>query len=154
METVTEGPGLDRGPTLTSSWDAACGALTQSLLLTRIGPDAQDLNFEQLLEPSAPGQDLVSLKSSSLSPRDENPCFLYLKCGPNGGEEIVSVGILSSARNMEVYEGEEYCGTSRGKSVCTVLDDRITDRPRQYPNHNGVNGIKVISWSSAADEYD
>lgn len=55
METSTEGPGLDRGPTLTSSWDAVCGALTQSLLLTRIGPDAQDLNFEQLLEPSAPG---------------------------------------------------------------------------------------------------
>lgn len=55
METATEGPGLDRSPTLTSSWDAVCGALTQSLLLTRIGPDAQDLNFEQLLEPSAPG---------------------------------------------------------------------------------------------------
>lgn len=55
METATEGPGLDRGPTLTSSWDAACGALTQSLLLTRFGPDSQDLNFEQLLAPSAPG---------------------------------------------------------------------------------------------------
>lgn len=66
----------------------------------------------------------MSLKSS-LSPLDENPCFIYLKCGPNGGEEILSVGVLSSARNMEVYLGEEYCGTSRGKNVCTVLDDRF-----------------------------
>lgn len=74
--------------------------------------------------------DLVNLKSS-LSPRDENPCFLYLKCGPNGGEEILSVGILSSARNMEVYVGEEYCGTSRGKNVCTVLDDRFVTCPSE-----------------------
>ncbi|ERE80683.1 hypothetical protein H671_3g8683 [Cricetulus griseus] len=121
METAIEDPGLDHGPTLTSSWVAACGSLTQSLL-TRIGPGAQDLNFEQLLAPPALGSDLVSLKNN-LSPRDENPCFLYLKCGPNGGEEILSVGILSSARNMEVYLGEEYCGTSRGKNVCTALDD-------------------------------
>ncbi|XP_038191344.1 ATPase PAAT [Arvicola amphibius] len=135
METATEGPGLDRGPTLTSSWDAACGALTQSFLLTRIGPDAQDLNFEQLLAPSAPGPDLVSLKSSSLSSREENPCFLYLKCGPNGGEEILSVGILSSARNMEVYVGEEYCGTSRGKNVCTVLDDSEHEKILLYKKY-------------------
>lgn len=55
METVIEDAGLDLGPTLTSSWDAACGALTQSLLLTRTGPRAPDLDFEQLLEPPAPG---------------------------------------------------------------------------------------------------
>lgn len=55
METAIEDPGLDRGPTLTSSWDAACGSLTQSLLLTRTGPGAQDLDFEQLLVPPAPG---------------------------------------------------------------------------------------------------
>ncbi|XP_051001397.1 ATPase PAAT [Acomys russatus] len=122
METAIEDPGLDRGPTLTSSWDAVCGALTQSLLLSRVGPGVQDLDFEQLLVPPAPGRDLVSLKSSQ-SPRDENPCFLYLKCGLNEGEEILSVGIQSSARNMEIYVGEEYCGTSRGKKVCTVLDD-------------------------------
>ncbi|XP_031244435.1 uncharacterized protein C10orf88 homolog isoform X2 [Mastomys coucha] len=134
METAIEDAGLDRGPTLTSSWDAACGALTQSLLLTRTGPRAQDLDFEQLLEPPAPGQDLVSLKSS-LSPRDENPCFIYLKCGPNGGEEILSVGVLSSARNMEVYLGEEYCGTSRGKNVCTVLDDSEHEKILLYKKY-------------------
>lgn len=54
METAIKDPGLDHGPTLTSSWVAACGSLTQSLL-TRIGPGAQDLNFEQLLAPPALG---------------------------------------------------------------------------------------------------
>uniref|UniRef100_A0A452TEV9 ATPase PAAT n=1 Tax=Ursus maritimus TaxID=29073 RepID=A0A452TEV9_URSMA len=99
METGAEDAGLSCRPMLASSWDNACGALTHSLHLTRA-----DL-------------DLVVLKSSLSSP-GEKPCFLYLRCDPNGGEEIVSVGILSSARNMEVYLGEEYCGTSRGKTVC------------------------------------
>lgn len=69
-------------------------------------------------------QDLVILKRN-LNSQDGNPCFLYLRCDPSGGEEIVSVGILSSARNMEVYLGEEYCGTSRGKNICNVLDNRF-----------------------------
>ena len=61
----------------------------------------------------------------NLNNQDENFCFLYLRCDPHGGEEIISIGILSSARNMEVYLGEEYCGTSRGKNVCNVLDNRF-----------------------------
>lgn len=151
METAIEDAGLDRGPTLTSSWDAACGALTQRLLLTRTEPRAQDLDFEQLLAPPAPGQDLVSLKSS-LSPRDENPCFIYLKCGPNGGEEILSVGILSSARNMEVYLGEEYCGTSRGRNVCTVLDNSEHEKILLYKKYLKLESpthackIKLLSF--------
>ncbi|GAB5578855.1 ATPase PAAT-like isoform X1 [Prionailurus iriomotensis] len=108
---------------LASSWDAACGALARSLHLTRAGVGAPDLDWEQLLAPPDPGQDLVILKRSLNSDQDENPCFLYLRCDPNGGEEIVSIGILSSARNMEVYLGEEYCGTSRGKNVCSDLDN-------------------------------
>lgn len=74
------------------------------------------------------------LKRSLNSDQDENPCFLYLRCDPNGGEEIVSIGILSSARNMEVYLGEEYCGTSRGKNVCSDLDNRfVTCSCRSVP---------------------
>ncbi|XP_045671694.1 ATPase PAAT-like isoform X1 [Ursus americanus] len=117
METGAEDAGLSCSPMLASSWDAACGALTHSLHLTRADLGARDLDWEEPLAPPAPGQDLVVLKSSLSSP-GEKPCFLYLRCDPNGGEEIVSVGILSSARNMEVYLGEEYCGTSRGKTVC------------------------------------
>ncbi|XP_067996554.1 ATPase PAAT [Melanerpes formicivorus] len=44
----------------------------------------------------------------------EVPCVLQLECRPAG--EMVSVGVLSEARNMEVYVGEEYCGTGRGQS--------------------------------------
>lgn len=44
----------------------------------------------------------------------EEPCELRLQCRP--GAEMVSVGIVSQARNMEVYVGEEYCGTGRGQS--------------------------------------
>uniref|UniRef100_A0A2K6U5U6 Chromosome 10 open reading frame 88 n=1 Tax=Saimiri boliviensis boliviensis TaxID=39432 RepID=A0A2K6U5U6_SAIBB len=122
METRTQDWGLTRRLTLASSWGAAGGALTHSLLLTRAGLGPRDFDWEELPASPAPGQDLVILKRS-LTNQDENPCFLYLKCGPDEGEEIDSVGILSSARNMEVYFGKEYCGTSRGKSVCTVLDD-------------------------------
>ncbi|KAM9618640.1 ATPase PAAT-like isoform 3-T3 [Trichechus inunguis] len=122
MEAGTEDPGLTRRPTLASSWDAPCGALTQSLFLSRGGLGAGEFDWEELLEPPAPGQDLVILKRSPNS-QDENPCFLYLNFDPTGGEEIASIGILSSARNMEVYLREEYCGTSRGKNVCTLLDN-------------------------------
>ncbi|ELW69708.1 hypothetical protein TREES_T100012963 [Tupaia chinensis] len=119
----TEDRELAGCPTLASSWNATCGALTQSLLVTRAGLGVEDSDWEELLVPPAPSQDLVILKRS-LNSQDENPCFLYLMCDPKGGEEMTAVGILSSARNMEVYLGEEYCGTSRGKNVCTVLDNR------------------------------
>ncbi|XP_004838830.1 uncharacterized protein C10orf88 homolog [Heterocephalus glaber] len=134
METQTGDAGLTRRPTLASSWDAANGALTQSLLLTQTGPGAQNFEWEELLAPPAPGQDLVSLKSSP-RPRGGNPCFLYLRCDPKGEEEIDSVGLLSSARNMEVYVGEEYCGTSRGSSVCTILDGSEHDKIILYKKY-------------------
>ncbi|XP_061259765.1 ATPase PAAT-like isoform X4 [Bos javanicus] len=76
-------------------------------------------------------QDHVILKRN-LNGQDENPCFLHLRCDPHGGEEIVSIGILSSARNMEVYLGEEYCGTSRGKNVCNVLDNSEHEKITLY----------------------
>ncbi|XP_062959441.1 ATPase PAAT-like isoform X1 [Cynocephalus volans] len=140
METGTEDWGLTRRPTLASSWEAACGALTQSLLLSRAGLGAPDFDWEELLAPPAPGQDLVILKRS-LSSQDENPCFLYLRCDPKGGEEIVSIGILSSARNMEVYLGEEYCGTCRGKNVCTVLDNRAAKKPDAVAVNNNRSEV-------------
>lgn len=86
-------------------------------------------------------QDLVVLKSSLSSP-GEKPCFLYLRCDPNGGEEIVSVGILSSARNMEVYLGEEYCGTSRGKTVCGDPENRFVTCER--------GGVLAKPWDFAS----
>ncbi|XP_032738037.1 ATPase PAAT-like isoform X2 [Lontra canadensis] len=117
METRAEDAGLTRRPMLASSWDAARGVLAHSLRLTRADLGARDLDWEEPLTPPAAGHDLVVLKSGPSSP-GEKPCFLHLSCEPGGAEEIVSVGLLSSARNMEVYLGEEYCGTSRGEAVC------------------------------------
>ncbi|PKU27954.1 hypothetical protein llap_21742 [Limosa lapponica baueri] len=45
------------------------------------------------------------------------PCVLELECRPAGAGEMVSVSVLSEARNMEVYVGEEYCGTGRGENL-------------------------------------
>ena len=55
METETEDGLLTRRPSLASSWDATCGALDQSLLVTRAGVGARDLERDELLAPPAPG---------------------------------------------------------------------------------------------------
>ncbi|CAI9178220.1 unnamed protein product [Rangifer tarandus platyrhynchus] len=151
METETVHAPWTRRPTLASSWDAACGALAQSLRLTRAGLGARDADWEELLAPPAAGQDLVILKRN-LNSQDENPCFLHLRCDPHGGEEIVSIGILSSARNMEVYLGEEYCGTSRGKHVCNGLDNSEHEKITLYKKYLKLESpthackIKLLSF--------
>uniref|UniRef100_G1S5A9 Uncharacterized protein n=1 Tax=Nomascus leucogenys TaxID=61853 RepID=G1S5A9_NOMLE len=92
VDTRSEDWGLTRRPTLAASWDAAGGALTHSFL-TRAGLRACDFDWEELLAPPAPG------------------------CAGPPGTGSLREEIASIARNMEVYLGEEYCGTSRGKNV-------------------------------------
>ncbi|XP_066211744.1 ATPase PAAT-like [Saccopteryx leptura] len=151
MEAETGDGRLTRRPMLASSWDAACGALDQSLGVTGAGLGARDLDWDELLAPPAPGRDLVVLKRR-LNCQDESPCFLYLRCDPNGGEEIVSVGILSSARNMEVYVGEEYCGTSRGQNACNVLENSEHEKITLYKKYLKLESsthackIKLLSF--------
>ncbi|XP_028936844.1 ATPase PAAT, partial [Ornithorhynchus anatinus] len=84
--------------------------------------------------PAAPGEGLVTLRRKA-DGGEEGPCFLYLQCDPRGYEEIVSLWIVSEARNMEVYAGEEYRGTSRGESVCTVPDDSGNGVITLYKKH-------------------
>lgn len=55
MEAETAHPPLTRRPPLASSWDAACGALAQSLHLTRSDLGARDADWEELLAPPATG---------------------------------------------------------------------------------------------------
>ncbi|XP_076982427.1 ATPase PAAT isoform X2 [Tamandua tetradactyla] len=151
METGMEDRRLTRRPMLASSWEAPCGALPRSLLLTRDGLGPTDFDREELLAPPALSQDLVILKRK-LNSQEENPCFLYLQCDPNGGEEVVSIGILSSARNMEVYSGEEYCGTSRGRDICTVLDSSENEKVVLYKKYLKLESstpackIKMLSF--------
>ncbi|XP_054238573.1 ATPase PAAT [Indicator indicator] len=48
---------------------------------------------------------------------------------------MVSVGILSEARNMEVYVGEEYCGTSRGESLGAAWAPGETEKVTLYQKY-------------------
>ncbi|XP_030058433.1 ATPase PAAT isoform X2 [Microcaecilia unicolor] len=69
------------------------------------------------------GEKFVTLERVSEC-NDESSCFLYLQCDPQGQEEILSLTVVSQARNMEVYvKDEEYVGTSRGEEVCITASD-------------------------------
>ncbi|XP_057273316.1 ATPase PAAT [Pezoporus wallicus] len=63
------------------------------------------------------------------------PCVLQLECRPAGAGEIVSVGIVSEARNMEVYVGEEYCGTGRGESMGAARSPGETEEITLYKKY-------------------
>ncbi|KAM6329997.1 ATPase PAAT [Podargus strigoides] len=63
------------------------------------------------------------------------PCVLHLECRPAGAGEMVSVGILSEARNMEVYVGEEYCGTGRGESLGAARPPGETETVTLYKKY-------------------
>ncbi|XP_069653265.1 ATPase PAAT isoform X1 [Haliaeetus albicilla] len=65
----------------------------------------------------------------------EAPCELHLECRPAGAGEMVSVGILSEARNMEVYVGEEYCGTGRGESLGAARSPGETEKVTLYKKY-------------------
>uniref|UniRef100_A0A5F9C6H1 Protein associated with ABC transporters n=1 Tax=Oryctolagus cuniculus TaxID=9986 RepID=A0A5F9C6H1_RABIT len=134
MDAGSEAGEPGRRPTLAASWDAAGGVLTQSLVLLRAGVDARDPDWEEQLAPPAPGQGLVRLERSQCS-QDEAPCFLYLLCDPEGGDAVAAVGVVSSARNMEVYLGQEYCGTSRGESVGSVPRGSEHEKIILYKNY-------------------
>nr|XP_033799666.1 ATPase PAAT [Geotrypetes seraphini] len=69
------------------------------------------------------GEKFVTLERVSEN-NEESPCFLYLQCDPQGQEEILSLTVVSQARNMEVYvNDEEYVGTSRGEEFCLTVSD-------------------------------
>uniref|UniRef100_A0A8C9FBT6 Chromosome 10 open reading frame 88 n=1 Tax=Pavo cristatus TaxID=9049 RepID=A0A8C9FBT6_PAVCR len=62
------------------------------------------------------GASLLSSEAVAVERRaggGDTPCVLQLECRP-GAERLAAVGVVSEARHMEVYVGEEYCGTGRG----------------------------------------
>ncbi|KAL7990539.1 hypothetical protein Chor_013969 [Crotalus horridus] len=63
------------------------------------------------------------------------PCLLYLHCDPCGSEEIVSLSIISEARNMEVYLGDEYYATGRGEKTFTVKHGSKDDQVSLYKKY-------------------
>ncbi|XP_054975473.1 ATPase PAAT-like [Sorex araneus] len=124
MEAGSEDAAPSRRPTLASSWDVTRGSLARSLRLRRAGVDDGDPGCDELLAPPAPGQDVVVLQRGARG-AEEQPCFLYVRCPREAGEELLAVGVLSSARNMEVYQGQEYCGTGRGRPAAVHSEDEI-----------------------------
>ncbi|XP_034994302.1 ATPase PAAT [Zootoca vivipara] len=83
------------------------------------------------LGPPLNGENVVVLEGR-LHNGNVAPCLLYLHCDPHGSEEIIGLGIVSEARNMEVYVGDEYCGTGRGAKVFTGQHDSKNDQVSLY----------------------
>ncbi|XP_032046889.1 ATPase PAAT isoform X1 [Aythya fuligula] len=65
----------------------------------------------------------------------EAGCVLQLQCRPPGAEEVAAVGVVSEARNMEVYAGEEYCGTGRGESLGSAGTGGETEKVTLYKKY-------------------
>ncbi|XP_077206115.1 ATPase PAAT [Paroedura picta] len=113
-------------PRISSSWECRAGLAS---VLHVVSED--ELGAGQLLDPPQNGENVVVLEGC-LHNENIAPCFLYLHCDPHGSKEIMSLGIISEARNMELYIGDEYCATSRGEKVLAI--------------HNGSKNDQVILY--------
>ncbi|XP_032551279.1 ATPase PAAT isoform X2 [Chiroxiphia lanceolata] len=133
-----------RGPRCVSarcSWPCAPpGGLSRALCLRRGPADGE------------PGGEPVVVERRE---RGQEPCELRLECRPGAG--MVSVGILSQARNMEVYVGEEYCGTGRGQSCGHRRDTGEPEEVTLYHKYHKFEcpapscRIKLLSFGSSID---
>uniref|UniRef100_A0A8C5R751 Uncharacterized protein n=1 Tax=Leptobrachium leishanense TaxID=445787 RepID=A0A8C5R751_9ANUR len=70
-----------------------------------------------------------------------NPCSLFFSCIKQVNTRIVSLGICSQARTIEVYslshdgQEEEYLGTSRGEKFCTFVNAEDDGPVTMYSTH-------------------
>ncbi|KAL9847571.1 ATPase PAAT [Geothlypis trichas] len=119
-EEAEEGGREPRCVSARCSWPCAPpGGLARALCLRRGAGDGEEPGGEAVVAERREG--------------GEEPCELRLQCRP--GAEMVSVGIVSQARNMEVYVGEEYCGTGRGQSRGTRPAPGETEEVSLYHKH-------------------
>ncbi|XP_039194558.1 ATPase PAAT isoform X1 [Crotalus tigris] len=95
---------------------------------------ARQFDAGELSEPAPSGQNVVVLEGQ-INDDGVVPCLLYLHCDPCGSEEIVSLSIISEARNMEVYLGDEYYATGRGEKTFTVKHGRKDDQVSLYKKY-------------------
>ncbi|XP_061491746.1 LOW QUALITY PROTEIN: ATPase PAAT [Rhineura floridana] len=94
----------------------------------------EELSAWDLSGPPQNGENVVVLEGR-LHNDNVAPLLLYLHCDPHGPEEIVGLGIVSEARNMEVYIGDEYCATGRGEKVFTIQHDSKNDQVTLYKKY-------------------
>nr|XP_060624572.1 ATPase PAAT [Anolis sagrei ordinatus] len=109
---------------LACSWEC----LAELTSVVRLVPEGELGSWEK------EGENIVVLERR-LNPDNNTPCSLYLHCDAYGSEEIVGLGIVSEARNMEVYIGEEYCGTARGEKICTMEHESKNDHVTLYKKY-------------------
>ncbi|KAL8187233.1 UNVERIFIED_CONTAM: hypothetical protein K2H54_040675 [Gekko kuhli] len=112
-----------------SSWKCRVGLASVLRVVSE-----EKLGAGELLGPPQNGENVVVLEGC-LNNENIAPCLLYLHCDPHGSEEIMSVGIISEARNMELYIGEEYCGTGRGEKVLAIQNGSKNDQVTLYKKY-------------------
>ncbi|XP_064370414.1 ATPase PAAT [Dromaius novaehollandiae] len=119
-------PGGSRGPARVvaeCSWPCASpGGLARALCLRRGGGEASSGSEAAVVERPAGGG-------------DDAPCVLRLECEPPGCEEVAALAVVSEARHMEVYVGEEYCGTGRGESAGALRPPGETEKVTLYKKY-------------------
>ncbi|KAJ6668992.1 hypothetical protein lerEdw1_007801 [Lerista edwardsae] len=111
------------------SWECRAGLAS----VLRLLPEGE-LGGWELLGPPQNGENVVVLEGQ-LNYDNVAPCLLYLQCDPHGSEEIVGLGIVSEARHMEVYMGDEYYATGRGEKIFTVQNDSKNDQVTLYKKY-------------------
>nr|XP_020664417.1 uncharacterized protein C10orf88 homolog isoform X2 [Pogona vitticeps] len=102
---------------------AACSweCRTDLASVLRLVPEGE-LGAWEAVGPPQNGEDSVVLEGR-FNNDSIAPCLLYLHCDAHGSEEIIGLGVVSEARNMEVYIGEEYCRTAKGEKIFTTEHD-------------------------------
>ncbi|XP_020664417.3 ATPase PAAT isoform X2 [Pogona vitticeps] len=102
---------------------AACSweCRTDLASVLRLVPEGE-LGAWEAVGPPQNGEDSVVLEGR-LNNDSIAPCLLYLHCDAHGSEEIIGLGVVSEARNMEVYIGEEYCRTAKGEKIFSTEHD-------------------------------
>ncbi|XP_042719500.1 ATPase PAAT [Lagopus leucura] len=131
------------GVTVGCSWSCAPpGGLDRALCLRR-GASHDEASGETVaLERRAGGGDAA--------------CVLQLECRA-GAERVAAVGVVSEARHMEVYVGEEYCGTGRGVSAGILQPPGETETVTLYEKYLKLEcpatscRIKLLSIGSSID---
>ncbi|XP_060093778.1 ATPase PAAT-like [Heteronotia binoei] len=122
---------ITRDPRISASSSWKCHMGLASVL--RVVPE-EDLEAGQLWAPPQNCENIV-VPEGFLNNENITPCFLYLHCDSNGSEEITSLGIISEARNMELYVGEEYCATGRGEKVLANQNGSKNDQVTLYKKY-------------------
>ncbi|XP_048361637.1 ATPase PAAT [Sphaerodactylus townsendi] len=123
---------VPRRPRISASSSWKCRGGLAAVL--RLVAEEEQLGAGELWGPSLNGENVVVLEGC-LSNENIAPCFLYLHCDPHGSEEIMSLGIISEARNMEVYIEEEYYATGRGEKVLGIQNGSKNDQVTLYKKH-------------------